>query len=200
MKRLLLIPTLLFTIYSGAQSAEQSADSRAKTIKSTFDEMLANSNRYQDFKVVKRTYLDSFIKEVQDSLDVKDKKFSEEVKSKNAALSQVAELKETISKGEETIVTLEGQRDGIQTLGLQMDKKAFSNLMWFTVFALLGILIALFLRNKSIASNQKGIKANLSELEEELSSTKKKALEREQELKREIQNYVNKIEAMGPPK
>jgi hypothetical protein len=40
----------------------------------------------------------------------------------------------------------------------------------------------------------------LSDLEEELSSTKKKALEKEQELKREMQDYINQLEALKPPR
>lgn len=200
MKRLFLIPTLFLSITITAQTEAQTETNAPKTIRSTFDDMLNKSNRYQDFKVVKRVYLDSFIKEVQDSLDLKDKNYANEIKAKNDALAEVAGLKETIAKGELRITELEGQRDGIETVGMQMDKGTFSTMMWIAVLGLLGLLVALFLRNKSIASSQRGIKNNLNDLEEELSQVKKKALEREQELKREVQDYVNKLEAMGPPK
>ncbi|NNK81186.1 MAG: hypothetical protein HKO93_06785, partial [Flavobacteriales bacterium] len=171
-----------------------------KTIKSTFDKMLQESNRYQDFKVVKRGKLDAFIIEVQDSLDVLQERIRSQVKAKSDLESQVSSLNQEIANGKARISELEGQRDSISTLGMEVNKSTFSTFMWIAVLTLLGLLVAVFLRNKSIAMSQKAVKANLSDLEDELSMTKKKALEREQELKREVQDYVNKIEAMGPPR
>jgi peptidoglycan hydrolase CwlO-like protein len=198
MKRLFLFPILLLSITLSSQVTEESAG--PKTIKSTFDEMLAKSNRYQDFKVVKQIKLNAFIVEVQDSLDVLQKRYQSEVKAKQGLQNEVEKLNATINSRSTEIASLEGQRDSINTLGMDVDKGAFSTAMWVAVLGLLGLLVAVFLRNKSMALSQKAVKANLSDLEDELASTKKKALEREQELKREVQDYVNKIEAMGPPR
>lgn len=198
MKRLFLFPILLVTLTLSSQVEEET--SGPKTIRSTFDEMLAKSNRYQDFKVVKQVKLNAFMAEVQDSLDVLQNKYQGEVKAKKDLQNEVASLNATIDARGGEIADLEGQRDSINTLGMEVDKGAFSTAMWIAVLGLLGLLIAVFLRNKSMALSQKAVKANLSDLEDELTTTKKKALEREQELKREIQDYVNKIEAMGPPR
>ena len=198
MKRLFLLPIIMISFGSIAQDASE--ETSAHTIKSSYDDMLDKSNRYQEFKVVKRTRLASFITEVQDSLDVIQKRFQNEVRAKKNLETEVASLNETISAGNNKVSELESQRDSISTLGMDVNKSAFATGMWITVLALLGLLIALFLRNKSMAFSQKAVRANLNDIEDELSVTKKKALEREQELKREVQDYVNKIEAMGPPR
>lgn len=171
-----------------------------KTIKGKFDAMLARSNRYQDFKVVKITALNNFIVEVQDSLKAGRAQYVSEIQKVNSLNKQVATLQDTISTKDNTISALTEQRDGISTAGMNMDKGTFSTLMWVAVFSLLGLLLLLLFRNKSISSSQKSLKASLAEMDEDLSSTKKRALEREQELKREVQDYINKLEAMGPPR
>ena len=198
MKRLFLLPLLVFFLQSNAQV--ETEEQGPKTIRSTFDDMLNASNRYQDFKVVKRVKLDAFMREVQDSLDVLQKKFNDEAKTTASLESQINQLNATIQERESNIQALEGQRDGISSMGMSFNKKTFSTAMWVAVLALLGLLVVVFLRNKSISMSHKAIKANLRDLEDELTATKKKALEREQELKREIQDYVNKLEAMGPPR
>lgn len=162
--------------------------------------MLANSNRYQDFKVVKRVALDRFIIEVQDSLDHLESTIAQGLKENTALNQEVSKLNSTIETKDASISSLEGQRDNIESAGMNVDKNTFSTAMWIAVLVLLGLLVAMFLRARAISSSQQTLKANLRNLEEDLSGTKKKALEREQELKREVQDYINKIEAMGPPR
>jgi len=200
MKKLLIIPILLLSLSLLAQANNASEEDGPRTIRSSFDKMLSKSNRYQDFKVVKITSLNGFIVEVQDSLDVNQKNYNKEVNAKKQLIAQVATLNDTIASKDTQLASLVSQRDNINTAGMSMDKNSFSTAMWLALIILIGLLVALFLRNKAIASSQKHIRNNLSEAEGELASVKKKALEREQELKREVQDYVNKIEAMGPPR
>jgi hypothetical protein len=200
MKKLLIIPSLLIGLSLLAQANNASQDEGPQTIRSSFDKMISKSNRYQDFKVVKITALNTFIAEVQDSLDVNQKKYNKEVNAKKQLIAQVETLNDTIAAKDSQVASLISQRDNINTAGMSMDKNSFSTAMWLALITLIGLLVALFLRNKSIAISQKNIRNNLSEVEGELASVKKKALEREQELKREVQDYVNKIEAMGPPR
>jgi len=198
MKRLIFFPLFLLTISLVAQ--EPVEESGPKTIQSSFNEMMAKSNRYQDFKVVKRTKLEAFMREVQDSLNVHQQNFKADAQTKSNLQKEIDKLNGTIIQGESMVSQLEGQRDNIESLGMNFQKGSFATGMWIAVLALLGLLIALFLRNKSIAISQRNVKSSLSEIENELTAVKKKALEREQELKREVQDYVNKIEAMGPPR
>lgn len=201
MKKFLIIPTLLFCLTFSAQVNNTIAeDEGPHTVKSSFEKMLSRSNRYQDFKVVKITTLNQFIIEVQDSLDVNQKKYNQEVADKKRFMAQVETLNDTIVAKDIHVASLISQRDTIETAGMNMDKGAFSTAMWVALLTLIGLLVALLVRNKAISSSQKHIRNSLSEMEIDLTTVKKKALEREQELKREVQDYVNKIEAMGPPR
>jgi hypothetical protein len=201
MKNFLILTSLLFSFTLSAQVNNAVVEDEGQhTVKSSFEEMLSRSNRYQEFKVVKITSLNQFIVEVQDSLNIIQKKYNQEVADKKNYMAQVETLNDTIATKDSRVANLISQRDNIETAGMNMDKGSFSTAMWIALLTLIGLLIALFLRNKAIASSQKHIRNNLSEMETELATVKKRALEREQELKREVQDYVNKLEAMGPPR
>jgi len=200
MKHVLTIALLIISFSLMSQVADPATPEVPKTLRGSFDQMVSTSNNYQEFKVVKRTKLNAFIREVQDSINIVQKDLNAEIKNTRGLRSEVKTLNDTIANKENQILQLSADRDNINTVGMSMNKESFSTAMWVALMALLGLLIVLFFRSKSVSSTLRSTKGSLGEMEAELATVKKKALEREQELKREVQNYVNKIEAMGPPR
>lgn len=170
------------------------------TLRGDFDKMLKESNRYQDFKVVKRVKLDAFIRQVEDTLALRADEMKREVQAAEELRAQLASLRTENENLESEVTRLNDEKDGIQTLGMNMDKGSFASMMWFLVIALAAVGVFLVLRLRTNSSAQSRIKKHLSDLEDELGSTKKKALEKEQELKREMQDYINQLEALKPPR
>jgi hypothetical protein len=202
MKKVLFTLALfgLSTFSSQAQDDTTAAATEVHTIQSTFDNIIKESNNYQDFKVVQRRKLDAFIKEVNDSLNLAKVHLAQEAKVKGEAQDQVLKLRKDLEKAQAQVTQAENARDRITSAGMQMEKESFSALMWGIVIAL-GLALALVLfKSQSASSGQKDLRHRLTNIEEQLSQTKKKALEREQELKREVQDYVNKLEALKPPR
>lgn len=202
MKKVLFTLALfgLSTFSSQAQDDTTAAATEVHTIQSTFDNIIKESNKYQDFKVVQIRKLDAFIKEVNDSLNLAKVHLAQEAKVKGEAQDQVLKLRKDLEKAQAQVTQAENARDRITSAGMQMEKESFSALMWGIVIAL-GLALALVLfKSQSASSGQKDLRHRLTNIEEQLSQTKKKALEREQELKREVQDYVNKLEALKPPR
>jgi uncharacterized protein YlxW (UPF0749 family) len=202
MKKVLFTLALfgLSTFSSQAQDDTTAAATEVHTIQSTFDNIIKESNKYQDYKVVQRRKLDAFIKEVNDSLNLAKVHLAQEAKVKGEAQDQVLKLRKDLEKAQAQVTQAENARDRITSAGMQMEKESFSALMWGIVIAL-GLALALVLfKSQSASSGQKDLRHRLTNIEEQLSQTKKKALEREQELKREVQDYVNKLEALKPPR
>ena len=76
--------------------------------------------------------------------------------------------------------------------GLQMSKTGYNLLMWSIIGALL-ILLVFFIykfNNSNIVTKQ--AKLSLSEMEEEFEEHRKVALEREQKVRRQLQDEINK--------
>lgn len=124
-----------------------------------------------------------------------------------AAISKkTSELKATISEHETTIGTLNRkleetttnltavseEKDSMSFLGAQVSKATYNIILWTIIaglFLLLGVFIFRF-RNSNILTQE--AKNNLSELELEYEDHRRRALEREQKISRQLQDERNK--------
>ncbi len=201
MKTILILPILLFSGITLIAQETGGADAEApRTLQGEYTNLLKTSNNYQDFEVVKKTRLDAFFKEIKDSLKLSDDRLLKEIKTKDAFESQLMKLSKELEETRLQVSQAEEGRDSISSAGMTMEKSNFSALMWSLVILLAAALVFILLRTKAINSTYKTQLKRLNEVEDELGQSKKKFLEREQELKREIQDYVNKLDSMTPPR
>lgn len=161
-----------------------------------FDYISRKSGNYRAdgvrYEVVRETNLYKLRKNVLDSLAATSKK--------------TAELKATIAEHETTIGTLNKkleetttnltavseEKDSMSFLGAQVSKATYNIILWAIIaglFLLLGIFIYRF-RNSNILTQE--AKNNLSELELEYEDHRRRALEREQKISRQLQDERNK--------
>lgn len=165
-------------------------------ISDQFDYISRKSGNYRAdgvrYEVVRETNLYKLRKNVLDSLAATSKK--------------TAELKATIAEHETTIGTLNKkleetttnltavseEKDSMSFLGAQVSKATYNIILWAIIaglFLLLGIFIYRF-RNSNILTQE--AKNNLSELELEYEDHRRRALEREQKISRQLQDERNK--------
>lgn len=165
-------------------------------ISDQFDYISRKSGNYRAdgvrYEVVRETNLYKLRKNVLDSLAATSKK--------------TAELKATIAEHETTIGTLNKkleetttnltavseEKDSMSFLGAQVSKATYNIILWAIIaglFLLLGIFIYRF-RNSNILTQE--AKNNLSELELEYEEHRRRALEREQKISRQLQDERNK--------
>lgn len=165
-------------------------------ISNQFDYISRKSGNYRAdgvrYEVVRETNLYKLRKNVLDSLAATSKK--------------TAELKATIAEHETTIGTLNKkleetttnltavseEKDSMSFLGAQVSKATYNIILWAIIaglFLLLGIFIYRF-RNSNILTQE--AKNNLSELELEYEDHRRRALEREQKISRQLQDERNK--------
>jgi hypothetical protein len=76
--------------------------------------------------------------------------------------------------------------------GLQMSKTGYNMLMWSVIGALLALLILFIYKFNNSNVVTKEAKLALSEMEEEFEEHRKVALEREQKVRRQLQDEINK--------
>lgn len=165
-------------------------------LNSQFDYIFKRSGNYRAdgirYEVVRESNLDKLRTNVLDSLASISKK--------------VSELKATISEHETTIGTLNKkleetttnltavseEKDSMSFLGVQVAKATYNIILWAIIaglFLLLGIFVYRF-RNSNILTQE--AKNNLSELEREYEDHRRRALEREQKISRQLQDERNK--------
>ena len=198
--RILVIVAFLFvTNHQFAQEADGEDDKLSLDegpISNQFDYIAKRSGNYRAdgvrYEVVKETNLFKLRKNVLDSIAAMNKKTSE-------LKSTIAEHETTITslnkKLEETTTNLSSvteEKDSMSFIGISVSKGTYNFILWTIIgglFLLLGLFIYRF-RNSNILTQE--AKQNLSELELEYEDHRRRALEREQKISRQLQDEINK--------
>lgn len=178
------------------QFAQEDLSLDEGTIDSQFEFVYKKSGNYRSdgkrYEVVRVISLDKLRKNVIDSLE--------------ASYKNAAALKSTISGHEATIGSLNTrldettnnlsavteEKDSMSFLGILVSKVAYNTILWSIIAGLLGLM--LFFMYKFRRSNvlTQDAKTNLSELETEYEEHRRRALEREQKISRQLQDEINR--------
>lgn len=189
-KNILLFTLLLTVSLSFGQTVKKFTDTGS--VNNQFDNLIKNSNRYQDYKVVKKTWLLKLKSNVTDSISASKTEIISANKLINAQKKSVDSLKLAIHTSETSISNLNNQIQSISLFGMQINKGTFKTLM-FSIIVVLALLLLFFIskfkQSNSITSQAK---LDLKELDEEFETHRKKALEREQKVRRQLQDELNK--------
>lgn len=195
---LLLLALLLVTTVQFAQEAEEddklSLDNGP--ISNQFDYVAKRSGNYRAdgvrYEVVKESNFYKLRGNVLDSIAAMNKKTNE-------LKATIAEHETTITslnkKLEETTTNLAAvteEKDSMNFIGIPVSKGTYNFILWTIIgglFLLLGLFVYRF-RNSNILTQE--AKQNLSELEDEYEDHRRRALEREQKISRQLQDEINK--------
>lgn len=187
MKNLKLIISLIsfFVIITQAFSQE--------SLQAKYDNLLENTETFQQYKVIPRTSLNAFWSETTDSLSL--------------AKSQIRDLKSNVSTQKDSIQSLNvsvsglqssldeslNMNDSISLLGISFSKLGYHILVWSIIIALavLGIFAyLLFLRSNGQTSR---FRRDMESLRSEFEAHKEAALAKQLKLKRELQTAINQL-------
>jgi preprotein translocase subunit SecF len=185
-----LAPLLLVFLFSANVFAQQSTDTLS--IPEKFDRIYRTSSSYQEYKVIGKTRFQQLKKEVSDSLS----NLKSEIQSKDQRISiqkdSIQQIKEVAEIVEGDYRQMVAQKDSIQFLGIEFSKSTYNLIVWSLIGVLLILLLYFIYRFKNSNVITVKSKTELQELEEEFAIHKKKSLEREQKLRRQLQDEINK--------
>ncbi len=189
---LLLLGVLFLTFSAAAQKAE---GLESGTLQEQFDFLLKKSNRYEQYRVVPTTWLNTFWSHVADTLSLQKVELLRDKGTIKEQQTNIEELKNNTQTLQAQIDSLEKTKESMSFLGLQVNKVTYNLIMWLLVAGLIGGLVTYVLRFKNAnAVTKKTLAKNLS-LQEELDSQRKRMLEKEQVLRRQLQDEINKNNA-----
>ncbi len=197
-----ILLTGLFVILFGFSSAAQEAiEPKPMTISKAlsqediagqFDILIKKSNRYQDFKVIKRVFIDKLKKNTLDSLKI----FETKIASTNALLAKqkttIENLEKSLAETNQKFDAVTQEKDNMSFLGMSFTKGSYKTLMWGISGLLLAFLLFFIFKFKNSNTITVAAKKALAETEIEFEDHRRKALEREQKLNRKLQDEINK--------
>ncbi|SFN78947.1 hypothetical protein SAMN04487989_10418 [Bizionia echini] len=195
LKKILLLLFIASYATINAQSTSEDDDQLSLdngTIDNQFEYVIKRSNNYQDYKVVKETWLYKLKAHTLDSL----KSIHSELETAEGTISnqnsEIASLKSSLKNSEEALNKTTNEKNNMELFGLQMTKPSYNALMWSIIAILLGLLLLFVYKFKNSNAVTREAKKNLSETEEEFEEHRRTALEREQKVRRQLQDELNK--------
>ncbi|MDE1206521.1 tRNA (guanine-N1)-methyltransferase [Tenacibaculum larymnensis] len=179
-------------IFTQSIIAQDSAPDQPNTVENQFKELYKKSNNYQIYKVVKKneylrlqnSILDS-IKVIKTDAAAKQVKIDEQQKN-------ITELQTKIDTLNKDLATSIDKEDAIAFIGIPLNKSTYNSIVWGIIFVLLAGLAFFIYRFKNSNVVTKETKSLLTDTEEEFEQYKRKSIEKEQKLRRQLQDEINK--------
>ena len=198
LKILLLGAALLIGNLQLAQSQSETEEPSLDggTIDSQFEFVYKKSGNYRAegrrYEVVRTLNLDKLRQNVKDTLEAFNKNKAELKAIIAGNEASIASLNDKLEQTTSNLNKVTEEKDSMSFLGLMVSKGSYNLIMW-TMITVLFLLLLLFIyrfRNSNYLTQE--AKVRLSELEQEYEDHRRRALEREQKISRQLQDEILK--------
>lgn len=185
-----------------AQSSKTNSDLSLESgnINSQFEYIFVKSGdfrgtRGQKYEAVKFNSLLKLKANVLDSLKTIKTNLKNSEKTVSNQATEIENLKSELNNTNSKLTATNEEKDNMSLFGLQMSKTSYNVLMWTIIATLFALLLLFIVRFKSSNSSTKEAKHKLAEVEVEFEDHRRIALEREQKVRRQLQDEINKNKA-----
>ncbi|CAH8283770.1 hypothetical protein EV196_102616 [Mariniflexile fucanivorans] len=196
----LTLLTLLLSLTAISQTTDSDEDKlslNSGTLDNQFEYVIKKSNgwndeRGQSYRVIKTYWLTELKAHVLDSLQsIKKDIIATEITVK-AQTQEIADLKTRLTNTQNNLDKTKSEKNNMSLLGIQMSKSGYSGLMWSIIGVLLALLLFFIYQFKNSNAVTKEAKRVLADVEDEFEEHRKTAVEREQKVRRQLQDEINK--------
>lgn len=149
---------------------------------------LITRSRSQDanFKIVRRSNIDIVRRNTLDTINQLKTQVSDLQTANSSTAATAASLQDSIQQLGRSLDAEQAKTDSISFLGMDLDKSSYHLLVWAIIAVLaLAFFITFFSYRKAKVDTDE-YKRTVDQIQEELQTSKKRAMEREQVLKRQL--------------
>ena len=167
-------------------------EAKPTTLEGVFQQLIDRSGAWQNFKMLDRGKLAAFQRSMTDSINgVRSQLVAEKQKVKENEAT-IKELNDKITEIQAALDQTKDQKDSVNFFGALVSKGLYNTIMWGIVLALASLLVLYIYKfsNGNVVT-KKSIN-DLNELQEEYENYRKAAIEREQKVRRQLQDEINK--------
>jgi len=189
MLKYLLVPVFLLSIttsFAQQLTLQQKLQSNLN-LQSQFQVLLAQSKSFDaDFKVIRKSNIEIIQKNVADSIAKYSKEITSLKTNSSSSASTVGVLRDSLQTTQAELSVEKGKTSSISFLGIDFEKKVYHIIVWsiITVFALAFFIILASFRKAKVDANE--YQKTAEEAQNSFQTFKKKAMETEQKLKRQL--------------
>lgn len=147
---------------------------------------LQSRNQDKDFKIIRKTNLDIIRQNVKDSLSIYKKQISALKGDASSTEGSINGLQDSVKNLSAALEIEQNKTDSISFLGIQFSKSSYHTMVWVIIIVLAVALFAILAAFRKAKVDTDESKQTVDELQEELQNLRKKSMEREQQLKRQL--------------
>ena len=167
------------------------------SINDQFEFILRKSGNFkgttgQQYEAVNRSMFLTLQTHTIDSLKTLQSKLDNSNSTIQTQQKEIDDLKSNLGTTQSTLDATNLEKNNMSLLGLAMSKTSYNILMWSIIAGLLTLLLIFIYKFKSSNAITKASKKTLAETEEEFEEHRRSALEREQKVRRQLQDELNK--------
>jgi len=181
--------TLLSLVCAGQSGRSLPQAIQRGTLQEQFANLSYLSRTHEDddsFKLIRRTNLDILRRNVLDSV-VRYRKEAADLKEQSASSTgTITALLDSVSGLNAQLQTEKQRTNNVSLLGVALSSSAYHGLVWLLIVVLAAIYISSYASFKRAKADTLEHKNTAEELQEELRVLRKKSMEREQQLKRQL--------------
>lgn len=208
MKFLTKIAVILIVTFNlqsvNAQSQQDDTEEQysldSGNIDSQFEYVFRKSGNFkgtngQPYEAVKQAWLLKLKANVLDSLKTTYKDLANSEATVANQVKEIEDLKAKLGNTQTTLDQTNEEKNNMALLGMQTSKTNYNVIMWTIIAALTALLLFFIYKFKNSNSLTKEAKHKLDEVETEFEEHRRNALEREQKVRRQLQDEINKNKA-----
>lgn len=182
----------IFCLLMSVNTFSQKAKNDTLPLSKQFEQVYRRSSSYKDFKVIRKTTFQDLKENTLNSIKSIDEKLKIE-SLKNTRLEQeINNITKTHLELDLKLSNAILEKNTISFVGLKLKKNTFKIIIWSIFFMFIILICYLAYKLKDGVKITSQAKKELTRVEEEFNSYKKKSLVRDQKLRRQLQDEINK--------
>ncbi len=191
----LLFLTLNINV-AAAQQAQKDSLPSDPSLKGQYQNILSKSKNLNGFKVINPARLNTFWKNVNDTLRSERRQLPALKKQIAGQQETIAELKVQLNEKETALNNSNQKLDEISFLGMSFSKGTYNTMVWTIILVLAFALVIIIIRSAKLLHEARYRSSLYEEISAEYQSYKVKANEKEKKLARELQDERNKLDEL----
>ena len=199
LKALLIVLALFaFNLHhaQGQASTTQELSLDKGSIDSQFEFIYKKSGNYRAdgkrYEVVRIISLDKLRRNVLDTLNASNKKAAELNATISGHEATISSLNKKLDETSNSLTSVTEEKDSMSLLGMPVSKITYNIILWTIIGGLLLFFLLFVYKFRRSNTLTQEAKTALSEVEVEYEDHRRRALEREQKISRQLQDEINK--------
>ena len=188
MKYRFVIPLL----FLGLSLSTATAQEGPTKLEDQFTEVMESSNRYKNYKVIKVATMNNLQRAVLDTVSGLRQTIVQNQNTIQALEARIDSLELNTQKLTDDLALSRKKENGMEVFGMIIQKGLYQTILWSIIGFLIFLNLIVFFRFRKSNAVTKEAKEKLEETETEFETHRQRAFEREQQLRRKLQDEINK--------